>query len=230
MPGLAVWECLIYARAAESHDRHARARGAVHDRARDRDRGRGRAGRDRVTKAWSGYGEATPIERYDESAPSALRTSRRTPMRSATIRSRWTRSSGGSRAGIRGARRGRRRSARPLREARRRPGLAPARPSPRRAADVVDDHAQRPGRDGARRRAGKRRPLSPAQAEARRPRRPRRGARTGRAGRDRPSAPGRRQRVLVARRGARGAAGARGGGRPVLRAAAPRRRSKPGRS
>ena len=92
-----------------------------------------------------------------------------------------------------------------------------------RAADLMDDLARRPGRHGTARRAG-RGDVPPAQAQARRWRRPRRRACSRRPRRDRPAAHGRRQRVVVPRRGARRAPAARGDRRRVLRAAAPRRR------
>ena len=195
-----------------------------------RRRGRGRPGRDRRTTARSGYGEAAPIERYDEYAASALayleahadelgddpsrsrRSSTRLPAASSSRRApRSTPRSTtccGKLAGLPGV-----------------PAARPAREGPPTSWTIwlgdPDDMARRAERacDGRFRRLklklGGRDGLDVERVRAVR-------------ARHRPSAPGRRQRVLVARRGARGAAAARRARRRVLRAAAPRRR--PGRA
>ena len=75
-----------------------------------------------------------------------------------------------------------------------------------------------------------RRPVQAAQAQARRRRRPRRRACPRRPLAHRPAVAGRRQRVVVARRGARGDPAARRARRRLRRAAASRRRSRRGRS
>ena len=174
----------------------------------------------------TGYGEAAPVDRYGESDAvgdgvrrRARRARRRRPVRARGRRraARVDRRRAGGEVGTR------RRAPRPPGEAPRRSRVQAARAAANRAADLVDDLARRPGRHGAARRAGSG-DVPPAQAQARRWRRPRRRACSGRPRRDRPAAHGRRQRVVVPRRGARRAPAARGDRRRVLRAAAPRRR------
>ena len=179
-----------------------------------------------------GRGEAAPIERYDETPESALAFVEEhgqllgdDPFALEEIGARLARDPG--RAGREGgARRG---APRPPGQAARRPRLAPARAAAGRPADVVDDLARRPRRHGPPHRAG-RGAVQAAQAQARRRRRPRRRACPRRALAHRPAAAGRRQRVVVARRGARRDPAARRARRRVRRAAAPRRRSRRGAS
>ena len=97
----------------------------------------------------------------------------------------------------------------------------------RRPADVLDGLARRPGRHGAARRGGGGARVPAAEAEGRRARRARRRARQGRSRSHDAAAAGRRQRVLDARRGARVPAAARP---RVLRAAACPRATRPARS
>ena len=182
----------------------ARARRDLHDRSRRAGRrGRGRRGRGPARRTSPGIGEAAPIERYDESAASALAwlESTRTslgddPWALDEIDARCRRR-------VRGARRRRRRAPRPAGQARRRArsarllGLRRAGPPTSWTVWLgdPDDMAR-----GPRRRARRFRRLKLKLG--------------GRDGLDlervravraahRPPAPGRRQRVLVARRGAR---------------------------
>ena len=83
-----------------------------------------------------GFGEAAPIERYDETAESAqgVPRRRRRPARRRPVRARGDRRAAGGAARRAGREvRARRRAPRPLREARRRPGLEAARAAARRA-------------------------------------------------------------------------------------------------
>src|SRR5215831_6370971 len=107
----------------------------------------------------TGYGEATPIARYDQSAESAL----------AYIEAHGDELGDDPWA---------------LEEIEGRlPRVAPARAAARRAADVLDDLARRPGRHGAAH-GGRRGTVQAAEAEARRSRRARRRARARGARRD----------------------------------------------
>ena len=175
-----------------------------------------------------GRGEAAPIERYGENAGSALAFVEEhgdlvgdDPFALEEIGGRLVGDPG--RAG--GEVRDRRRAARPPGKAARRAGLAAARAPSHRAADLVDGLARRPGRHGPPGRA-RRRALRASEAEARRRRRPGRRSRAGRARCHRPAVDGRRQRVLVARRGARGDPAARRARRGVRGAAAACRRPR----
>src|SRR3954452_12637645 len=94
-----------------------------------------------------------------------------------------------ARAHTGGAGRARWGAARPLREARRPPGLAAARPAQGRAANLLDGLAWRPRRHGPAGREGGAAVPAP-EAEARRRRRPRRRARARGARGDRCPAPG----------------------------------------
>ena len=105
----------------------------------------------------SGFGEAAPIERYDESPASALAFLEDAgellgddPFALEEIETRLRERPGeqAAKAAIDA------RAARPLRQARRPAGLAAARAAARRAADLVDDLARRPRRHGAPGRAG----------------------------------------------------------------------------
>ena len=154
----------------------------------------------------------------------ACRARRRRP-----LRARGDRRAAGGGSGRAGGEGGdRRRAARSAGKAARRPGPSPARASAAGAADLVDRVARRPGRHGAARRDGNGHShVQAAEAQARRRRRPRRRARAGRARRHRPATPGRRQRVVVARRGAGCPSAPRCARRRVLRAATARwRRSR----
>ena len=98
----------------------------------------------------TGYGEAAPIDRYEESAASALAYAQEAagalgddPFALDEILDRLPRREWAARAAHR------RRAARPPGEAARRPDLAAARAPPRRAAHLVDARDRRPRRDGA---------------------------------------------------------------------------------
>ena len=116
-----------------------------------------------------GMGEATPIERYDEYASSALAYLEAhadelgdDPFALDAILERIPREQFAARSAIDSA----------LHDLcgklARLAGVAPPRPAAGGPADVLDDHPERPGRDGGRRRASERRTLPPPQAEARR--------------------------------------------------------------
>ena len=174
----------------------------------------------------TGYGEATPIAHYGQSAESALAYLEAQadalgddPWALEEIESRLPSEEPAARAAIDAALHDLQgKLSGPAR-------LAAPRPAPRRSADLVDDLARRPGRHGPadRGRGGQ---VQAAEAEARRARRARRRARARGARRHRGAADGRRERGLVAGRGARGAGPARGARRRVLRAAASGRRPR----
>ena len=170
----------------------------------------------------TGFGEAAPIARYDQTAASSLAWLETVELGDDP----WALDEIASEAAAgrsRGAGCARRGAARSAGEARRRAGLQAARPAARRAPDLVDGLARRSRRHGAAGGGGGAAGLPPAQAEARRPRRARSRARPGGQGRDDVAAPGRRERVLDARRGARAAAA---DADRLLRAAASRRRRR----
>ena len=155
----------------------------------------------------NGFGEATPQDHYGESVASATRFSTAPGTSSARIRSHSRRSEPVSpRCPARWRQGGHRRgAARSLRQALRSAVLARAGPAPGEPGDVVHDRARRPGRHGpARRGARERRGSLPAPEAGALgwPRCSRRRSSASRAGRDHTAAPGRRQRVLDARRGA----------------------------
>ena len=145
-----------------------------------------------ATATHVGRGEAAPIERYDETAESALAFVREhaDAARRRPVRARGDRQPAGGDPGRAGRQGGARRGpARPAGQAARRARVAAARPAADRPADVVDDLARRPRRHGAPHR-GVERPVPAAEAQARRRRRPRRRARSCRPRRAR----GRRSR------------------------------------
>ena len=150
-----------------------------------------------------GYGEAAPIDRYDESPQSALAYIEEhadalgdDPFALEEIMERLPAREFAARAAFDIA------LARPAGQAARPARVPAARAPPRGTADDVDDLARRSRRHGTARREG-RPALQAVEAEARRPRRPRRRARARRAGRDEPADAGRRERGLGAGRGAR---------------------------
>ena len=164
----------------------------------------------------SGFGEAAPIARYDESAASALAWLESVELGDDP----WALeeigvSAAAGRAGRQG--RGRRSAARPPGKADRPAGLAAARPATGRASDLLDGLARRPRRHGAPGGGGRGARLPAPQAQGGRRRRARPRAHPRRPVRHRAPAPDRRQRVLDARRGPRDPAPDRD---RVLRAAA----------
>ena len=124
----------------------------------------------------SGFGEAAPIERYDQTAASALAWLETVelgddPWALDEIAGALPPGEQAARAALDA------RAARPAGEARGRSRLQAARAPPRRAADLVDGLARRSRRHGPPRRGGRAARLPAAEAEARRPRRARPRAR-----------------------------------------------------
>ena len=169
-----------------------------------------------VHEGVSGFGEAAPIERYDESAASGLAWLEQVavgddPFALDEIEDALPPGEHAARAALDAC------ASRPAGQADRAAGLQAPRRSACGAADLMDDLARRPRRHGPPHREDRRARLQAAQAEARRPRRARRRARCRSARRHRAAAAVRRQRGLDARRGARVPAA---DGAAVLRAAA----------
>ena len=135
----------------------------------------------------SGFGEAAPIERYGESAASALAwlDDARPRQRSVGARPDPRLAAAGR---VRRAGGGRRGAPRSAGQARRRAGVPAARAAPRRPADVLDGLARRPGRHGAARRGCGGARVPAAEAEGRR------RATGSTSSASRPSAPSRRCR------------------------------------